>query len=62
MFNPVHLRKPLEEDRELRGLDWNMGEQLDLLKEFQFNDELIASPLTQEGFPPARTLFMPGEN
>jgi predicted O-methyltransferase YrrM len=33
----------------LPGLDWNVGEQLDLLKQFHFNDELVGLPLTQQG-------------
>src|ERR1700730_17707457 len=41
LFNPAHLRKPLSEDRELVGIDWNTTEQLDLLKRFQFNEELV---------------------
>ena len=49
LFNPAYLRKPLSEDRELPGLDWNVGEQLDLLKQFHFNDELLEFPLTQHG-------------
>jgi predicted O-methyltransferase YrrM len=49
LFNPAYLRKPLSEDRELPGLDWNVGEQLDLLKQFHFNDELVGLPLTQQG-------------
>jgi len=42
LFNPAHLRKPLDEDRPLPGIDWNVAEQLDLLKNFQFNQELMA--------------------
>lgn len=48
LFNPAHLRKPLSEDRELRGIDWNVTEQLDLLKKFHFNDELIRFPLDRQ--------------
>lgn len=48
LFNPAHLRKPLQEDRELAGLDWNIGEQLDLLGRFGFNEELIAFPITRK--------------
>jgi predicted O-methyltransferase YrrM len=49
LFNPAHLRKPLSDDRELSALDWNIGEQLDLLKQFRFNDELVQIPRTQHG-------------
>lgn len=48
LFNPAHLRKPLSDDRELRGIDWNVDEQLDLLKKFHFNDELIKFPVYQQ--------------
>ncbi|CAN5602586.1 class I SAM-dependent methyltransferase [soil metagenome] len=49
LFNPSHLRKPLSEDRVLPGLDWNVDEQLDMLKQFDFNDELLAIPLEPSG-------------
>jgi Methyltransferase domain len=49
LFNPAYLRKPLSDDRELPALDWNIGEQLDLLKQFRFNDELVQIPRTQRG-------------
>lgn len=45
LFNPDHLRKPLSEDRELLGIDWNVDEQLELLRKFHFNDELLRFPL-----------------
>ncbi|CDO88362.1 hypothetical protein AWC29_20285 [Mycobacterium triplex] len=48
LFNPAHLRKPLSEDRELLGIDWNVDEQLHLLKKFHFNDELTRFPLDQQ--------------
>jgi hypothetical protein len=48
LFNPKDLRKPLSDDRELPGLDLNISEQLDLLKQFQFNDELEAFPLNRQ--------------
>jgi predicted O-methyltransferase YrrM len=49
LINPAHLTKPLSDDRELPALDWNIGEQLELLKQFSFNDELVEIPLTQRG-------------
>lgn len=50
LFNhPAHLTKPLSDDRELPALDWNIAEQLDLLKQFSFNEELLQIPLTQHG-------------
>ncbi|MGD1282458.1 class I SAM-dependent methyltransferase [Mycobacterium seoulense] len=48
LFNPAHLRKPLSDDRDLPSIDWNLAEQLDLLKKFHFNDELIKFPLGRQ--------------
>lgn len=48
LFNPAHLRKPLSQDRELPGIDWNVPEQLDLLSRFQFNDELLRFPIDRQ--------------
>lgn len=45
LFNPAHLRKPLSEERDLPGIDWNLPEQLNLLKRFRFSDELVGFPL-----------------
>jgi hypothetical protein len=47
LFNTAHLRKPLDEDRALPGIEWNVAEQLELLQKFQFNQELIAFPREQ---------------
>jgi len=40
LFNPNHLSKSLRLDRELPGIDFNTVMQLDLLKNFNYNDEL----------------------
>ncbi|HLX79304.1 MAG TPA: class I SAM-dependent methyltransferase [Burkholderiales bacterium] len=40
MFNPRHLRYPLEADRSLPGIDMNAGEQLALLSKFNYQSEL----------------------
>jgi len=45
LFNPKHLRHPLDQDRNLPGIDFNIKEQLDLLGRFHFNDELAKFPL-----------------
>jgi predicted O-methyltransferase YrrM len=45
LFNPKHLKKSLREDRVLPGIDFNAGEQLDILKKFDFNEELVKFPL-----------------
>lgn len=49
LFNPAHLRKSLCEDRELMGIDWNVAQQLDLLRRFRFNDELARFPVNPQG-------------
>lgn len=48
LFNPAHLRKPLSDDRDLPSIDWNLAEQLDLLKKFRFNDELAKFPVERQ--------------
>lgn len=45
MFNPVHLQKPLNQDRELPGLDLNEQEQLALLGQFNYLEELRKIPI-----------------
>ena len=46
LINPKkHLTKSLREDRMLPGLNWNIDEQLELLGQFQFNNELLLMPL-----------------
>lgn len=46
LINPKkHLSRSLREDRILPGINWNVEEQLKLLSEFNFNDELISIPL-----------------
>jgi hypothetical protein len=54
LFNPAHLRRPLNLDRELTALDWNIEHQLNLLAMFNFNAELREFPLTRNG---AREFF-----
>ena len=42
LINPKkHLRKSLRDDRELPGIDFNTEEQLNLLAEFNYNQELL---------------------
>jgi len=40
LFDDRHLTKPLNEVRNLPGIDWNDEEQLAILSQFDFNDEL----------------------
>lgn len=48
LFETKALRRPLEEDRELPGLDLNISGQLDLLNNFSYCDELVAFPMNRE--------------
>lgn len=45
LFNSKHLRFSLRKERNLPGIDFNDSEQLDLLKKFSFNDELLKFPI-----------------
>jgi predicted O-methyltransferase YrrM len=47
LFDSQKLRKPLNEDRCLPGVDWNTEEQLSLLKSCSFNNELENIPVDQ---------------
>ena len=50
MINPKkHLLKPLRDDRPLHGIDLNVKEQLSLLSEFHYNEELLRFPLDKTG-------------
>ncbi|MHB8108795.1 MAG: class I SAM-dependent methyltransferase [Syntrophorhabdaceae bacterium] len=40
LFDGRMLRHPLDQNRNLPGIDWNIAEQLDLLKSFCFHEEL----------------------
>ena len=44
LFHPRHLRRPLDEERRLPGIDFNLAGQLDLLGRFDYADELDAIP------------------
>ena len=49
LINPKkHLKRSLREDRELPGINLNVDEQLNLLSNFNFNNELIRFPLEKE--------------
>jgi len=50
LINPKkHLTKSLRDDRDLRGIDLNVEEQLNLLEKFNYNDELLTFPLNNQG-------------
>jgi hypothetical protein len=44
LFKSSHLHKSLRMDRPLPGIDMNVEEQLETLKRFHYNDELLALP------------------
>lgn len=49
MINPKkYLTKSLREDREIKGIDFNIGEQLELLAQFNFNKELLNFPIEKK--------------
>lgn len=47
MFNPKHLYKSLNKDRNLPGMDFNTSEQLKILSKFNYNEELLALPVNK---------------
>jgi len=59
LFDPNDLSYPLETVREIRGLDWNIDEQLAILKRMKFKDEL-ATFLTSSNADPHQFSFVNG--
>jgi len=50
LVNPKkHLSKSLRQDRILPGIDWNVEEQLSILEQFNYNNELIPIPQNKTG-------------
>jgi predicted O-methyltransferase YrrM len=48
LINPEkHLKKSLRDDRVLKGINFNIKEQLELLNKFNYNSELIDFPLNK---------------
>jgi predicted O-methyltransferase YrrM len=53
LVNPVkHLNQPLENDRPLPGIDWNVEEQLALAKQLNYGEELKQIPLDKKDAGP----------
>jgi hypothetical protein len=44
LFHPKHLKNPLSEKRCLPGINWNVDEQLEILREFNFQQEFKDIP------------------
>ena len=51
LFDHTQLRYPLDQVRELPGIDWNVNEQLALLSEFAYGEELKTHLLAQDEEP-----------
>jgi predicted O-methyltransferase YrrM len=49
LINPKALRYPLDRERELRGVDLNVAEQLSLLERFSYQAELDSLPRQDTG-------------
>jgi len=48
LINPKkHLKRSLRENRNINEFDFNVKEQLDLLKKFNFNEEILKFPLNK---------------
>ena len=63
-FNPKHLSKPLSDERILPGIDWNVNDQLALLKAFNFQDEfadISDEPVSENVFYFQNGSFLPGD-
>jgi predicted O-methyltransferase YrrM len=45
LFNPIHLRKSLNEARNLTGINLNSEKQLKLINGLSYQDELLALPM-----------------
>jgi hypothetical protein len=49
LVNPKkHLKENLRIDRILRGIDWNIDKQLEILHQFNFQEELKKIPLEKQ--------------
>jgi hypothetical protein len=49
LFNFDRLKSPLNQERNLMGIDWNEAGQLALLDNFHYNDEILAFPQQPQG-------------
>ena len=44
LFDERNLHKPLSDDRQLPGINWNLEEQLSILNQFNYNEEFKNIP------------------
>lgn len=51
LFNPARLRHPLDRDRSLPGIAWNVGPQLALLDQLEFAAELATLESNESSAP-----------
>lgn len=49
LFSPLQLTLPLNTKRNLPGINWNIGEQLELLEKFDYHDEYSRFPMNATG-------------
>ena len=56
LFNPKYIRRPLDDARDLPGIDLNLPAQLELLERFAFQTELLRleDKQLEDGVPPFR--------
>jgi hypothetical protein len=47
LFDGRLLKRPLNQERDLPGIDWNVINQLDLLRHFNYNEELKDIPVAR---------------
>jgi hypothetical protein len=45
LFQPKYIKEPLESNRILKSIDFNIKEQLWIIKQFHYNQELIQFPI-----------------
>lgn len=51
LFDGRKLRHPLDQERDLPGIEWNVEEQLDLLRSFCFEEEIRDMAISKCGDP-----------
>ncbi|NJK34602.1 MAG: class I SAM-dependent methyltransferase [Oscillatoriales cyanobacterium SM2_2_1] len=57
LFDTRALRQPLDKPRPLPGIDWNESQQMAVLSQFRYGDELRDLPLTPPQIPGSQKQF-----